>query len=81
MEYEPNMLDVTREPNGHMNSTARSRLTRLRQRRGLRVVPVEVFEAEVHWLVTIGLLAESDRGDVYQIGRAIEKVIEQAARN
>jgi hypothetical protein len=55
-----------------MTSTERSRVTRERRRRGLRLVPVEILNGEVNWLVDVGLLPTSKRNDPRKIGRAIE---------
>jgi hypothetical protein len=61
-------------------STERSQLTRLRRRRHLRVVPIEIFHTEIEWLVGNGLLAEDDRANTRKVGRAIERLIEQSTR-
>jgi hypothetical protein len=63
-----------------LTSTERSRLTRERKSYGGRVIPVEVYEAEVTQLVSAGLLSESARGDRLAIGRAIEKLLDLSAR-
>jgi hypothetical protein len=61
-----------------MSSTERSRRTRERRGYGLRVVPVEVFESEIDWLVRRGLLREADRPNPYEVGHAIERWIERS---
>jgi hypothetical protein len=63
-----------------MTSTERSSRTRARRRRGLRVVPVEILDGEIHWLIHVGLLPESERDNPPKIGRAIEKILERSAR-
>jgi len=63
-----------------MTSTERSRVTRERRRRGLRLVPVEVLDGEVNWLVNVGLLPISERDNPRKIGRAIERLLEQSMR-
>ena len=63
-----------------MTSTERSRVTRERRRRGLRLVPVEILDGEVNWLVDIGLLPISERNDPRKIGRAIERLLERSTR-
>jgi hypothetical protein len=63
-----------------MTSTERSRVTRERRRRGLRLVPVEILDGEVNWLVDIGLLPISESDDPRKIGRAIERLLERSTR-
>ena len=61
-------------------STERSRVTRERRRRGLRLVSVEILDSEVNWLVDVGLLPISERNDPRKIGRAIERLLERSTR-
>jgi hypothetical protein len=61
-------------------STERSRVTRERRRRGLRLVPVEILDGEVNWLVDVGLLPISGRNDPRKMGRAIERLLERSTR-
>jgi hypothetical protein len=63
-----------------MTSTERSRVTRERRRRGLRLVPVEILDGEVNWLVDVGLLPISEHDDPRKIGRAIERLLERSSR-
>jgi hypothetical protein len=63
-----------------MTSTERSRITRERRRRGLRLVPVEILDGEVNWLVDVGLLPISERDDPHLIARAIERLLERSTR-
>jgi hypothetical protein len=58
-----------------MTSTERSRVTRER-----RLVPVEILDGEVNWLVDVGLLPISKRNDPRKIGRAIERLLERSMR-
>jgi hypothetical protein len=63
-----------------MTSTERSRVSRERRRRGLRLVPVEILDGEVNWLVDVGLLPISEHDDPRKIGRAIERLLERSSR-
>ena len=80
LEIDMSVLDNRNlEPgNVAMTSTERSRITRERRRRGLRLVPVEILNGEVNWLVDVGLLPTSERDDPRKIGRAIERLLERS---
>jgi len=76
-----NNSELEQEPaHAAMTSTERSRVTRERRRRGLRLVPVEILDGEVNWLVDVGLLPISERDDPHLIARAIERLLERSTR-
>jgi hypothetical protein len=53
------------------------RLSRLRRREGLRVVPFEVRDAEIEGVVTHGLLDPAQRSDREAIARALGNLIDR----
>jgi hypothetical protein len=82
LEIDMSVLDNRNLEPGYvaMTSTQRSRVARERRRRGLRLVPVEILDGEVNWLVDIGLLPISQRDNPRKIGRAIERLLERSMR-
>lgn len=68
------MIDNTGSPLSP--AAERARLARERRRRGLIVVPVEIFREEVEGLVRQGLLDPSDADDRWKIGSAVARVLE-----
>ena len=60
-----------------MTAAERMRLSRLRRRDGMRVVPFEVRDAEIEGLVTHGLLDPSCRNDREAIARALGNLIDR----
>jgi hypothetical protein len=53
------------------------RLSRLRRRDGMRVIPFEVRDAEIEGLVTHGLLDPARRNDREAIARALGNLIDR----
>jgi hypothetical protein len=61
----------------HTTAAERMRLSRLRRRDGMRVVPFEVRDAEIEGLVTHGLLDPARRNDREAIARALGNLIDR----
>lgn len=68
------MIDNTSSPLSP--AAERACLARERRRRGLIVVPVEIFREEVGERVRQGRLDPSDADDRWKIGRAVSQVLE-----
>jgi hypothetical protein len=58
-------------------AAARMRLTRERRKDGMRVVPIEVQDAEIDGLVACGFLAAADRANRDSIARALGMLLDR----
>ena len=71
--------DVTDQaPNRkHSPAAERMRLSRLRRREGMQVIPFEVRDAEIENLIKLRLLCVAARGDRQAIARALETLLDR----
>jgi hypothetical protein len=73
---------VTEQPHSHTEqprstAAARMSLTRARRRDGMRVVPLEIRDAEIDALVQLGVLQASDRDDRHAVARALGELLDK----
>ncbi len=59
---------------------AREALRRQRERLGIRVYPVEVYDTTIEALIDMGLVTEFDAADKTAISRALGSIIDQVRR-
>ena len=62
--------------NAALSSTERARRSRRRKREGLRLLRLEIRDAEVGTLVKVGLLRAEKRDDIAAVAKAVHELFD-----